>query len=113
MKDPREIEKAEAWLGDAVLALLVRDWLLKTLGTTDGELQSLVTSNHFLSRFGQPTAVEAALGRLWRDHGYTAAESEFREKFLPEMIRHLRRQRPQISGRLPANPEGKAGADSR
>jgi hypothetical protein len=105
MKDPREIEKAEAWLGDAVLALLVRDWLLKTLGTTDGELQSLVTSNQFLSRFGHPTAVEAALGRLWCDHGYAAAESEFREKFLPEMIRHLRRQRPQLSGRLPANPE--------
>lgn len=107
MKDAREIEKAEAWLGDAVLALLVRDWLIGTLGSTDGDLQGLITSNQFLSRFGHPTAVEAALGRLWRDHGYAAAESEFRTKFLPEMIRHLRRQRPHLSGRLPAHREGK------
>lgn len=105
----KEIEKAEAWLGDAVLALLTRSWLLKTFGTADGDLQGLITSNHFLSRFGHPTAVEAALGRLWRDHGYAATEIEFREKFLPEMIRHLRRQRPQLSGRLPSNPETKAG----
>ena len=109
MKDPKEIEKAEAWLGDAVLALLTRDWLIKTLDSTDGDLQGLITSNHFLSRFGPPTAVEAALGRLWRDHGYAAAEAEFRQKFLPEMIRHLRRQRPQLSGRLPANRETRAG----
>lgn len=102
MKDPREVEKAEAWLGDAVLALLVRDWLLRTLGVADGDLQGLITSNRFLSRFGQPTAVEAALGRLWRDQGYTAAESEFQEKFLPEMVRHLRRQRPALTGRLPS-----------
>lgn len=107
MHDPMEIEKAEAWLGDAVLALLVRDWLLKTVGTVDGELQGLITSNQFLSRFGQPTAVEAALGRLWRDHGLAAAEAEFGKKFLPEMIRHLRRQRPRLSGRLPAAPREK------
>ena len=107
MKDARAMEKAEAWLGDAVLALLVRDWLINALGSTDGDLQGLVTSNQFLSRFGQPTAVEASLGRLWRDQGYAAVESEFRKNFLPEMIRHLRRQRPQLSGRLPAHREGK------
>ncbi len=105
--DPKEKEKAEAWLGDAVLALFARQWILATFGKADGELQGLITSNHFLSRFGPPTAVEAALGRIWQNDGLDAAMDELHTRFLPEMIRHLRRQRPELSGRLPSLAKSK------
>jgi hypothetical protein len=105
--DPKETEKAEAWLGDAVLALFARQWILDTFGKADGELQGLITSNQFLSRFGAPTAVEAALGRIWQNEGLPAAMAELQTRFLPEMIRHLRRQRPELSGKLPAIAKAK------
>ena len=103
-RDPKEQEQAEAWLGDAVLALFARQWILDTLGRTDGEIQGLITSNHFLSRFGAPTAVEAALGRTWLSSGLEATMDEISRTLLPEMIRHLRRQRPELTGKLPALP---------
>jgi hypothetical protein len=96
-------EQAEAWLGDAVLALFARQWILGVLGRADGEIQGLITSNQFLSRFGNPTAVEAGLGRIWRDRGLEPAFAEIRATMLAEMIHHLRRQRPDLGGKLPAS----------
>lgn len=99
-----EREKAEAWMGDAVLALFARRWILDTFGRPDGDLQTLITCNHFLSRFGNPTAVEASIGRVLESQGMEAALESVRARFFPEMIRHVRRQRPALAGCLPAQP---------
>lgn len=43
--DPQVVEKAEAWIGDAVLALAAREWILRMKGVTDGAMQARLTSN--------------------------------------------------------------------
>ncbi len=86
--DPQLVEKAEAWIGDAVLALAAREWILRQKGATDGAMQARMTSNQFLSTVGNPTAIEARIGRLYRDEGLEAAirwvESELVPRFLKQ-----------------------------
>lgn len=67
------IEREFAWIGDAVLALFARSWVLRERGTMDGEWFTRLTSNDFLSAFGPPTAVEAKIGRIYREKGLDAA----------------------------------------
>jgi hypothetical protein len=87
-----EIEqlREQAWIGDAVLALYVRGWLLTTTSraTTAAQraaLFELFVSNQFLSTFGAPTRVEAEIGRLYQSDGLPAAfafiEAKFIERF--------------------------------
>ena len=94
----KEQEQADAWMGDAVLALFARRWILDVFGRVDGELQGLITSNQFLSRFGVPTAVEARIGRVLQAEGMGVALAFVKTWLLPEMCRHLVRQRPALSG---------------
>jgi hypothetical protein len=87
-----EIERLreEAWIGDAVLALFVRRWLLTVTGRQMSfaertALFELFASNRFLSNFGEPTRVEAEIGRLYQSEGLSAAlfiEAKFLERFL-------------------------------
>jgi dsRNA-specific ribonuclease len=88
-----EIERLreEAWLGDAVLSLFVRDWLLATRSrefpsAERAALFELFTSNQFLSSFGEPTRVEAEIGRVYRSGGvpeaFTFIEAKFLKRFL-------------------------------
>lgn len=88
-----EIERLreEAWLGDAVLSLFVRDWLVAASSRefSPGErsaLFELFTSNQFLSGFGEPTSVEAEIGRVYRSGGvleaFTFIEAKFLKRFL-------------------------------
>ena len=86
-----EIEqlREEAWIGDAVLALFVRDWLLtvtsrETSLAQRAALFELFVSNQFLSTFGEPTRVEAEIGRLYQSHGLSAAFAFIEEKFLTD-----------------------------
>jgi dsRNA-specific ribonuclease len=94
-----EIEqlRAEAWIGDAVLALFARDWLLIRTGreTTPAErttLFELFVSNQFLSSFGEPTRVEAEIGRLYQSHGLSAAFASIEEKLLPRFLNTARKK---------------------
>lgn len=75
MKKDDEIreERERAWIGDAVLALFARSWVLKERGSMDGEWFTRLTSNGFLSAFGQPTRVEAKIGQIYREQGLEAA----------------------------------------
>ena len=57
-------EREEAWVGDAVLALYVREWILKEKGEMDGGMFVRFTSNEFLKSKGNPTSVEAEIGRV-------------------------------------------------
>jgi hypothetical protein len=63
----------EAWIGDAVLCLYARRVILKAAGAVDGTLLQSMTSNRFLARFGEPSEVEAAIGRVYEGAGLEAA----------------------------------------
>lgn len=75
MKKDDEIraERESAWIGDAVLALFARSWVLRERGAMDGVWFTHMTSNDFLSAFGPPTRVEANIGRIYREEGLEAA----------------------------------------
>jgi len=73
-----------AWLGDAALALVAREWILETKGGLDGEIHRVITSNKFLRAFGHPTKVEAELGALFKKEGIEGVRNRFLTKFLPK-----------------------------
>ena len=65
--------QSEAWIGDAVLLLWARLHILQSDGRVDGPKCIRMTSNQFLSAFGEPTAVEAEIGRIYLKEGERAA----------------------------------------
>jgi len=77
--------REDAWLGDAVLALHARIYLLDTYGGIDADAFKRLTSNDFLAGLGlgSPTAVEARIGRLYREEGPEAARAFIVETLLP------------------------------
>ena len=94
--DPEEQLRNEAWIGDAVLALFARSWLLQTArGETPKDrsrLFELWVSNHFLSSFGEPTSVEAAIGRAYAGGGLTAAFTFIEENLLNRFVQTARKR---------------------
>lgn len=82
-KTPRERILEEAWIGDAVLSLFVRSMILREDGRLDGEKCVRMTSNRFLNCFGEPSKVEAELGRIYGREGLTAAFSWIEQTLLP------------------------------
>ena len=66
-------EREDAWVGDAVLALFARQYVLRERHAMDGEWFTRLTSNDFLSAFGKPTRVEASIGQIYQEHGLAAA----------------------------------------
>ena len=83
------IEREFAWIGDAVLALFARTWVLRERGSMDGEWVTRLTSNDFLSAFGAPTAVEAKIGRIYREQGLDAAFAWIDAEFVPLFRRQM------------------------
>ena len=79
-------EREEAWIGDAVLALYVREWILKEKSALDGEAFIRFTSNDFLRFQGNPTSVEAEIGRVYQEEGLTAGFTWIEEKLLPRFL---------------------------
>ena len=60
--------KKKAWLGGAVLALFVREWILKQGDvpvSERAETFKAMTPNRFLSALGQPTRMEAEIGIVY------------------------------------------------
>jgi hypothetical protein len=84
----------EAWVGDAVLALFARERILREDGRMDGEKFTRMTSNQFLSAMGEPTAVEAELGRLYQREGLAAAFQWIETKLVPLFQKHEQRRTP-------------------
>ncbi len=66
-------ERETAWVGDAVLALYARQFVLRERDSMDGEWFTRLTSNEFLSAFGNPTRVEASIGKIYLEGGLEAA----------------------------------------
>lgn len=76
-------EREAAWVGDAVLALFARQYVLRERRAMDGEWFTRLTSNDFLSAFGNPTSVEASIGQLYREEGLDSAFSWMDENLVP------------------------------
>ncbi|MDP4625100.1 MAG: hypothetical protein NWT08_08170 [Akkermansiaceae bacterium] len=78
-----KIEREAAWIGDAILALYAREFVLRERGCMDGVWFTHLTSNEFLSAFGNPTSVEAKIGNIYRAEGLAPAHAYIEEQFLP------------------------------
>ena len=68
-----EMLRQEAWIGDAVLELYARQKALDDKHGRDLPLKSRFVRNAFLSQLGQPTRVEATIGRLYQEGGLESA----------------------------------------
>lgn len=80
----------EAWTGDAVLGLFAREWILREHRKLDGPMSQRFTSNQFLACFGNPTEVEAKIGRIYRERGLQAAFDWIEEELLPLFLKQER-----------------------
>jgi len=76
-------EREEAWVGDAVLALFMRRLILAEQGCMDGEMFIRCTSNDFLRHIGNPTSVEAQIGRVYEEFGLQEAFDWIEHQLLP------------------------------
>lgn len=86
----------DAWIGDAVLALYARLKILREDGRVDGEKCKRLTSNQFLGAVGEPTRVEAQIGRVYAEHGLDAAFQWIERHLVPlfERQEENRQKRP-------------------
>lgn len=91
-------EREEAWVGDAVLALFAREWILREDGGLDGEKFIRFTSNDFLRALGNPTRVEAEIGVVYREQGLAAAFTHLEEKLLPVFLQQEKVRERQLRG---------------
>lgn len=80
-RDP--VARQEAWIGDTVLDLYARTYILRQQGGMDGEMLARMTSNQFLSALGNPTGVEAEIGRVYQAKGLEAGFAWIEENLLP------------------------------
>lgn len=88
------VVRAQAWIGDAVLALYVREWILEmNHGHMDGELFMELTSNKFLRLTGNATAVEAQIGIAYSQGGTQAGFDWIATHLRPKMERLLTTRR--------------------
>ena len=87
------VVRAQAWVGDAVLALYVREWILSFKGQIDGKLFVEFTSNDFLRLTGNATAVEAQIGRIYKAEGLQAANAWIEANLRPKMDQRLHKLR--------------------
>mgnify|MGYP001804465942 CR=1 FL=1 len=86
-------EQELAWIGDTVLDLFARSWILEHHGTVSGEHLQRLTSNQFLSCFGNPTSVEAKIGQVYHAEGLRAAFDWIRIEILPLFEKQERNRR--------------------
>ena len=83
----------QAWIGDAVLTLFARRWILAETGAIDGERSARMTSNQFLNSVGQPDEVEAEIGRVYESQGLDAAFQWIEGRLLPMFQRQEEKRR--------------------
>ena len=81
--DPIEQLRQDAWIGDAVLELYARDWVLRHHGVVDAVTKMRFTCNQFLNCVANPTKVEADIGVIYQREGLEAAFGWIREHLEP------------------------------
>lgn len=78
-----QVLRDQAWIGDAVLTLYARLKILRDDGSLDGEKAVRMSSNQFLAALGEPTAVEAAIGRVYDHAGLDTAFAHIEGAIIP------------------------------
>ena len=91
MKDDTKIEQELAWIGDAVLGLFARNWILEKK-KMDAEMFTRMTSNIFLNNFGNPTKVEAEIGLIFNNEGLEKAFSHIEKFLLPLFLKQEKKR---------------------
>lgn len=81
--DEKRREKELAWVGDTVLDLYARTWILRRRGAVCGETLRRLTSNEFLACIGNPTSVEARIGALYGEGGLEEAFAWIERELMP------------------------------
>lgn len=94
--DKRKTLREEAWVGDAVLSLRARQWLLDSPWREHPRRDALfqdMTNNQYLSGLGlgDPTSVEARIGQIYMSEGLEAAFAWIDAEVLPNFLNRLRR----------------------
>ena len=85
-----EDKRTKAWIGDAVLALFAREWILKQKDISNKERADVfiqITSNQFLASLGEPTSIEAEIGVVYEINGLHAAYDFIEKKILPLFLK--------------------------
>jgi hypothetical protein len=75
--------RTDAWVGDAVLTLYARRKIVAESGAIDAEKSKRLTSNQFLGSLGEPTKVEAEIGKIYNAEGLEAAFRWIERNLLP------------------------------
>ncbi len=83
-------ERELAWIGDAVLSLFARTWILRQDRGMDQPQLEALTSNQFLSCLGNPTRVEAEIGRRYQTEGLAAAFVHIESNLIPLFLKQQR-----------------------
>ena len=92
MKDDTKIEQELAWIGDAVLGLFARNWILEKEKKMDAEMFIRMTSNIFLNSFGNPTNVEAEIGLIFNNEGLEKAFSHIEKSLMPLFLKQEKKR---------------------
>ncbi|WP_269541973.1 hypothetical protein [Cerasicoccus fimbriatus] len=88
--------RARAWVGDAVLALYAREWILarEDIKPADRSEEFIrMTANDFLGCVGEPTKVEAGIGDIYRNEGLQAAFAYIEQTLLPLYLKQRNNRR--------------------
>lgn len=91
--DAASQEREEAWIGDAVLALFARRWILTNVRRMDAELFTAMTSNQFLNTISNPTRLESRIGRRFTEEGLEAAFAFIEAEVLPQFLAQTKKTR--------------------
>ncbi len=86
-------QQEQAWIGDGILELYSRAWILKNHGTISGEMAQRMTSNQFLSNIGNPTAIEAKIGEIYEAEGLEPAFAWIEIEILPLFLKQEKKRR--------------------
>lgn len=89
---------AEAWIGDAVLGLYIRSLILREKGRVDSAEFERLTSNRALAVFGDPSEVEADIGRFYQEQGLEAAFGRIEERLMPVFRKQEEKRRRAAGG---------------
>ncbi len=91
-----EDKKSLAWIGDAILALYARKWILKQSSIQAKERASVfqsMTTNEFLSHWGEPTQVESRIGKIFEEDGFEKAMHYIEANLLPIVIKRQKQKK--------------------
>ena len=99
MKNDIKIEQELAWVGDAVLGLFARKWILEKEKKMNAKMFTRMTSNIFLNGFGNPTKVEAEIGLIFNNEGLEKAFSYIEKSLLPLFLKQEKKRIRQAGGK--------------